>query len=84
MSAPENPSAFPYACPLEFHAAESGMTLRDWFAGQALPAVVAATSAGQHYPGDGFLDDRPINERMAIDAYKLADAMLAARAGVTS
>lgn len=58
---------------------ERGMTLRDWFAGQALPAIVTATSAGQHDPsakhGKGVVGS------MAADAYEIADAMLAARKG---
>jgi hypothetical protein len=62
---------------------ENGMSIRDWFAGQALPAVIAATSAGQHFPGDGFNDERPIPVRMAHDAYAIADAMLALRAKAT-
>ena len=52
-----------------------GMTLRDWFAGQALPSIVAATSAGQHnLSGVGT-----VNDMIAQDAYRLADAMLEAR-----
>ena len=42
-----------------------GMTLRDWFAGQALPAFAARTNTD-------FDQD-------ASDAYFMADAMLAAR-----
>ena len=42
----------------------SGMSLRDWFAGQALAGLAA----------DGLT-----YEGMAKDAYELADAMLAAR-----
>lgn len=53
------------------------MTLRDWFAGQALAAIIAVTSAGQHQPekkhGKGVVDS------MALEAYAMADAMLAAR-----
>lgn len=52
-----------------------GMTLRDWFAGQALPAVIAAMSAGQH----GIMVGRSAMESAAYDAYAQADAMLAAR-----
>ena len=70
----KNPNAFPNGSTVHY-----GMTLRDWFAGQVLPAIVAATSAGQHQPGDGFDDERTIQDRMASDAYKLADAMLAHR-----
>lgn len=44
----------------------SGMTLRDWFAGQALAGLLA-------YPSD----ENP--SHMPYAAYKLADAMLKAR-----
>ena len=57
---------------------DDGMTLRDWLAGQALPAIITATSAGQHDPsakhGKGVVGS------MAADAYEIADAMIAARA----
>ena len=44
-----------------------GMTLRDWFAGQALEGVLAFTGV-------------PIGEKVtAADAYAIADAMLAER-----
>jgi hypothetical protein len=75
MSTPENPQAFPVS------TVRPGMTLRDWFAGQVVPAVIAATSAGQHHPGGSLVpnDERSIAQRIAADAYDLADAMLAAR-----
>lgn len=47
-------------------APQSGMTLRDWFAGQALIALTQTT--------DLLLDDM-----VAHDAYRLADAMLKER-----
>lgn len=56
----------------------AGMTLRDWFAGQALPAIITATSARQHDPGTRG-DDRRLIDRMASDAYDIADAMIAER-----
>jgi len=46
------------------------MSLRDWFAGQAL----AGSLAGE--PGSHL-----IPERLAPDCYALADAMIAARKG---
>ncbi|TPK14121.1 hypothetical protein [Mesorhizobium sp. B2-5-11] len=61
-----------------------GMTLRDWFAGQALPAIVNATSAGKHQPSGVDVRNSTYSkvvEGIAQDAYALADAMLAARAG---
>jgi hypothetical protein len=69
--------AFPITVPVEFQYAYDGMSLRDWFAGQALPAVIAATSAGQHHLQ---VEPEQTAERALADAaYKLADAMLAAR-----
>lgn len=68
------------AFPRGHESGSDGMTLRDWFAGQVLPSVVAATSAEQHHPD---VPDNPtradIMLAMAKDAYALADAMLAAR-----
>jgi hypothetical protein len=48
---------------------ETGLTLRDWFAGQALAASDWANWKTQD------------NALIARDAYRLADAMLAARSG---
>jgi len=78
----ENPLAFPLpGLTLSSgvgYPSNPGMTLRDWFAGQALPAIIAATSAGQHQPGVRS-SGMTIAQAMAGDAYDLADAMLAAR-----
>lgn len=55
-----------------------GMTLRDYFAAKALPAVVAA-----YIEGNGRVigaDHTPLN--CAAHAYKFADAMLATRLDV--
>tara|TARA_B100000446_G_scaffold118873_1_gene110955 strand:+ start:136 stop:372 length:237 start_codon:yes stop_codon:yes gene_type:complete len=70
MSAPENPQAFPTG---DFeHGGHDGMTLRDWFAGQALNAFIderegdrAIWEGNEHY--------------VAEQSYRFADAMLAAR-----
>lgn len=45
-----------------------GLTLRDWFAGQAMCGLLACPTT--------FSDS---HERFANDAYRFADAMLAAR-----
>lgn len=50
-----------------------GMTLRDWFAGQALVGCQHIMESGNDY----FIPDTP--EVIAGMAYKLADAMLAER-----
>ncbi len=68
----DNPQAFPTAIAVsvagdEYHGAD-GMTLRDYFAGQALIAL----------PNIGCGADLDI-EDTALAAYQIADAMLAAR-----
>lgn len=67
----ENPSAFPSG---DFAGVEPGygMSLRDWFAGQALPGYV------QHLGAQNIHASNYIME-CATEAYAFADAMLAAR-----
>ena len=55
--------------PTDWH----GMTLRDWFAGQAMAAIIAKIPF-QEFPADWL----PY-EKTAIGAYDYADAMLEAR-----
>ncbi len=50
------------------HPLHEGMTLLDWFAGQALAGICASG------PGTQWT-----NERLAADAYGLAEAMIAER-----
>lgn len=52
-----------------------GMTLRDWFAGQALSGMLAHST--RYRPRDGA----PANwhEAIAQEAYEIADAMIASR-----
>ena len=69
MSNPTNPSAFPYAVPYDFHSVCAGMTLRDWFAGQALIGILASKT------GIGI----GVWEATAEYAYRHADAMLERR-----
>ena len=72
MTEAENPPAFPFAAEYGHPAACGGMTLRDWFAGQAIGAVIRQC-AGDSFPGS----DR--EGYFAGKAYAIADAMLAAR-----
>jgi hypothetical protein len=78
MAQPENPPAFPsieehpsYDMPMHHF----GMSLRDWFAGQALAGMYANA---YHRMVDG--DYRVVG--FANDAFETADAMLAVRARV--
>lgn len=49
-----------------------GMTLRDWFAGQAVAQIFGAALVRDD-------ETPPSSSKMAVAAYTLADAMLAAR-----
>ena len=66
----DNPQAFPHIQPRnpEFSYCDSGMTLLDYFAGQALAGFCAHPN-GLEWPFD----------EMASDAYRIARAMLTAR-----
>ena len=69
---------------------QSGMTLRDWFAGQALAGFLADSSqrliaaAIEDDPDRALIQDSlakaaVVNQQLAEGCYALADAMLAAR-----
>lgn len=74
MSANEIPSAFPMQCSLgeDMMAPEYGMSLRDWFAGQAANGILSGL-------GDETLTGKAA-QIAAAEAYTVADAMLAQRA----
>jgi len=55
----------------EYNAAQNGMTLRDWFAGQALAGYMANPNL--------VYGDSVARQRVAKVCYGLADAMLEAR-----
>lgn len=80
MSAPLNPMAYPcldsngYGLSMR----DPGMSLRDAVAIAALPAIITATSNGQHRPGAN-LEGATIAEAIVHDALEMADAFLAAR-----
>ena len=63
------------AFPVSDMAPAFGMSLRDWFAGQALPAAMAAQVVATRQ-GSTYADAEAF---AANTAYHLADAMLAAR-----
>lgn len=84
MSAPENPPAFAAVAsgPADDWHVQPGMTLRDWFAGQALanPTICTGT-ASEWQLADWFGNRTGIYswEIAARQAGQYADAMLAAR-----
>jgi len=52
---------------------QDGMTLRDWFAGQALTSTMRLVTGHESEPGEGMA------QTFARRAYEVADAMLEAR-----
>ena len=65
-----------HECPVASLPNVSGMTLRDWFAGQATEADIEAHSGGEFHPKTG----RTYNQKTREQAkYSYADAMIAAR-----
>lgn len=64
----DNPSAFPLG-----QAGNLGMTLLDYFAGQALPSVMHLCARDTLAPAES------ITQSFARKAYEIADAMLAER-----
>lgn len=78
MSKDKGGPAFPATEAHGLNSGLPGMTLRDYFAAKAFPAVysVAMKEAGE---GSGLFqhDDWPVG--LALDAYRMADAMLQAR-----
>lgn len=52
---------------------QSGMTLRDYFAGQALPSVITALQYSEPKGGETW------HQMIAREAYSAADAMIEAR-----
>lgn len=72
MSDKNNPPAFPVTAGQQVYT--HGMTLRDWFAGQALMGICANTYTPWS-PDAADIEDGQITKA----SYDLADAMLAAR-----
>ena len=78
MSAPESPLAFPRTLDsdeVQFMEPQVGMSLRDWFAGQALPSTLT----------QGFNIKTSLGDKSAVEwateiAYRAADRMLSERA----
>jgi hypothetical protein len=65
----------------DFH----GMLLRDWFAGRAMQGIVSSIDGEDNYERlrrHAADECMSVSQWIARDAYKLADAMLAARESV--
>jgi hypothetical protein len=79
----ENPPAFPFSYRMtdaaggEHECVHDGMSLRDWFAGQAIGAVIrqCAGDCAFGYP-EGI---ESIEQMFAVKSYAIADALLTAR-----
>ena len=62
----------------------NGMSLRDWFAGRAMQGIVSSIDSEDNYlrlRNHAMADGLTVSQWIARDAYKQADAMLAARGG---
>jgi 5,10-methylenetetrahydrofolate reductase len=87
MKIEDGGAAFPITSPYNGRA---GMSLRDWFAGQALAGLLADGTqrlvAKAFKDADKFFEFRDplekasiVNVQIALGAYGIADAMIAAR-----
>lgn len=62
-----------YAFPNPYYGNHNGMSLRDWLAGQAMIGICLNTK------DEVSLEEIPIAKAIAIQAYRLADAMIKER-----
>ena len=67
--------AFPIVASSSEYICASGMTLRDYFAGEALPSIIADYCSNARISGW----DQDWRQYVALEAYEIADAMLVAR-----
>ena len=81
MSVPENPAAFPCVGfgPAAAYHLQEGMSLRDWFAGQALAGYTSCLDLQMAAAKVAKEAGRPVEAEIAEAAYSFADAMLAER-----
>ena len=69
------------AFPVPSDATHTGVTVRDWFAAIALQGIAAK---GLEVFGDRVITEDEKNQIMATRAYKLADAMVTAKANTAA
>lgn len=75
---PENPPAFPIQRGLQGAASNDGLTMRDWFAGQALIGILGNEGLMAAF-ADKSNDGKIKASHVAEIAYLNADAMLSQR-----
>ena len=69
-------AAFPVA---HSHLIQSGMSLRDYFAGKAMQVILGNYDIATSFEDEEVNDPEGMPSLIAIDAYVMADAMLKAR-----
>lgn len=74
---PKSIQAFPSIKESKFYPTHEGMTLRDYFAGQAIIGLMAMIAAGKH--DLSLMDGSTNEERLAVAGYRVADAMIETR-----
>jgi hypothetical protein len=79
VTAPYNPPAFPSVCLGDpgHPSSEPGMSLRDYFAGEALPQTILLVL--ESVPGCSPTDNGGFAAAVAHLSYQMADAMLVER-----
>jgi hypothetical protein len=75
MSIDNGGAAFPQTWEADSGDQLTGMSLRDWFAGQVIAGI-----SGACFAASGYVSDAPRQTTLAKIAYHLADAMLKERA----
>lgn len=82
MNTPKNDGgpAFPWSPDGPNYQTYPGMSLRDWFAGQALAGIIA-DQEGKRAIRNAVADSDRFAPQVASVCYLLADAMLAERGG---
>lgn len=75
MTKDDGGSAFPFFCEATMNSPEYGMTLRDYFAAQAMVALTPIYWEVQ----DTYIDGPSLIACQAETAYEMADALLEAR-----
>lgn len=74
-SGPAFPQNCEQRCSQHYHYSDAGMSMRDWFAGQAINGVIALQI-------EAIKSGMPVGDmptQVATQVYKLADAMLSER-----